>query len=74
MIDLDRARTIDPRKPSFALHLAWAYQAEGKIDEARKALQQAKDLGWKAAASDPLERPFLDRLGRELTVGAGETK
>jgi len=74
LIDLDRARIVDPRKPSLALHRAWAYQAEGKTDEARTAFQQAKELGWKLAASDPLERPFLDRLGRELTVEAGGRK
>ena len=74
LIDLDRARIVDPRKPSLALHRAWAYQAEGKTDKARTAFQQAKDLGWKLAASDPLERPFLDRLGRELTVRASERK
>ena len=65
--DLDLARTGDPRNPSFALHRAWAYQIEGKTDEARKAFQQAQDLGWKLAKSDPLERSFLEKLQQDLT-------
>ena len=69
--ELGRARTSDPRNPSLALHLAWAYQAEGKTDEARTALQQAKDLGWKVAASDPLERSLFEHWGRELTWEPG---
>jgi hypothetical protein len=43
------------------------YQAEGKTDEARRAFQQAKDLGWTLAASDSLGRPFLVELERALT-------
>jgi tetratricopeptide (TPR) repeat protein len=67
LIDLEGARAVAPRNPSLAVHLAWACQASGRIDEARKAFQQAKDLGWTLAATDPLERPFLDELGRALT-------
>jgi tetratricopeptide (TPR) repeat protein len=66
IIDLDRARTGDPRNPNVAVHLAWAYQADGKTDLARKAFQQAKDLGWKVAKSDPLERSFMEKLRSEL--------
>ena len=74
LIDLDRAQTIDPRKPSLAFDRAWAYQAKGKTDEARRAFQQAKDLGWKLAAIDPLERSLFDQWGRELISGAGAMK
>src|SRR5262249_39612933 len=44
IVELDRARAMDPRNPSLALHLAWAYQGQGRLDEARKAFQQARDL------------------------------
>jgi tetratricopeptide (TPR) repeat protein/predicted TPR repeat methyltransferase len=64
--DLDLARAGDPRNPSFALHRAWAYREEGKTDEARKAFQQAQDLGWKVAKSDPLERSCIDKLQHDL--------
>jgi tetratricopeptide (TPR) repeat protein len=74
LFDLDRARTMAPRKPSLALHLAWAYQAKGKTNEARRAFQQAKDLGWKLASSDPLERSLIKQWGRELTSEAGLKK
>jgi cellulose synthase operon protein C len=67
LTDLDRARIADPRMSTLALHQAWAYRAEGKTDEARRAFQHAKELGWTLATSDPLERPFLDQLGRALT-------
>jgi predicted Zn-dependent protease len=66
-LDLDRARTADPRNPNLTLHLAWAYRDEGRTDEARKALQRAEELGWKRVNSDPLERSFIDKLQRDLT-------
>jgi hypothetical protein len=65
---------MDPRNPSLALHLAWAYQAQGRLDEARRAFQQARDLGWQPARSDPLERSFLDQLDRTLGPGAAAMK
>ena len=34
-----------PQNPSFALHLAWAYQAKGQNDQARAELQNAEKLG-----------------------------
>jgi tetratricopeptide (TPR) repeat protein len=69
LIDLDRARTIDPRKPSLALHRAWAYQATGRSDWARTQLQEAEKLGLKASRLDPLERAIFQRLRKELSPG-----
>jgi tetratricopeptide (TPR) repeat protein len=66
ILDLNRARSAEPRNPNFALHLAWAYQGKGKSDEARKAFQLAKEMGWTVAKSDPLERILTERWGREL--------
>ena len=65
--DLKRAQEVDPKKRSLAVHLAWAYHAQGKIDEARQALQEAEKLGWKPENSDALERPFIDSLRRVLS-------
>ena len=73
LLDLDLARTGDPRNPSFAVHQAWAYQAERKTDLARKVLQEAKNLGWNVAKSDPLEQPAHGNVAiaaRALTVPA----
>jgi Flp pilus assembly protein TadD len=64
--DLSKAQGVDPRNPSLALHLAWAYQAGGKTQDARKAFQQAETLGWKPEQSDLLERSFMDRLRQDL--------
>ena len=72
--ELGRARTADPRNPNLAIHMAWAYQARGRLDEARSAFQQARELGWRPDKSDPLERSLLDQLGRELTSGAAARK
>jgi tetratricopeptide (TPR) repeat protein len=66
LVDLTRARSADPKNPNFAVHQAWAYQAKGNTDEARKALKQAKGLGWTIAKCDPLERNLLNSWGREL--------
>jgi tetratricopeptide (TPR) repeat protein len=68
--DLTNAQAVDPRNPSLALHLAWAYQTGGKMDEARKALEEAEKLGWKPENCDSLERTFIDKLRRDL---AGKT-
>ena len=53
---------LDPKNLSLALHLAWAYQAGGKTEEARKALQHAESLGLKPEARDPLERDMIEKL------------
>ena len=63
---LKDAQSLDKRNASVALHLAWAYQSGGKTDEARKAFREAEKLGWKLAGSDPLERPFMEKLRSEL--------
>ncbi len=65
--NLKRAHRVDPRNRSLALHLAWAYHAQGKTDEARLAFQEAEKLGWKPEKSDPLERPFIDSLRQGLS-------
>jgi tetratricopeptide (TPR) repeat protein len=64
--DLGVARTGAPRNPNVLLHLAWAYQEGGRLDEARLTFQQAKDLGWSSTRSDPLERPFINKLAQKL--------
>ena len=58
-----------PQKPSFALHLAWAYQARGPIDQARAEFQEAEKLGLKPQALDPLELAVFQRLRKELFPG-----
>ena len=72
--DLSNARASNAPKPSFALHLAWAYHAEGKTDEARKAFQQAEILGWKPEKSDPLERSLMDKLRQDLGLAGGNNR
>jgi tetratricopeptide (TPR) repeat protein len=64
--NLREAQELDTGNPSSVVHLAWAYQALGQADEARKALKKAEDLGWKVAKSDPLERTFIDKIQRDL--------
>ena len=59
---------VDPRNPSLALHLAWAYQQKGGgTDQARTALREAEAFGWRPASSDPLERRFMDQLRKDLS-------
>ena len=64
--ELRTAQALDPQNLSLALHLAWAYQAGGKTEEARKAFQRAEALGLKPEARDPLERDMIDKLRRQL--------
>ncbi len=66
LADLRRARAAEPSNPNFALHQAWAYQAKGRTYDARKAFQQAQELGWEVAKSDPLERSFMEKLRQDL--------
>jgi tetratricopeptide (TPR) repeat protein len=70
---LKDAAARDPRNPSVPLHLAWAYQSaqaandrDGSREEARKNFQKAVEMGWSPERSDPLERPHMDRLRRDL--------
>ncbi len=67
--ELPAIRKQAPQKPSFALHLAWAYQAQGQTDQARKELQEAEKLGLKPQALDPLELAVFQRLRKELFPG-----
>jgi len=64
--DLLAIRKQAPQKPSFALHLAWAYQAKGQTDQARRELQEAEQFGLKPQALDPLELAVFQRLRKEL--------
>ena len=67
--DLSTARASDASKPSFALHLAWAYSAKGQSDNARASLKEAEKLGLKPRALDPLELAVFQRLRKELFPG-----
>jgi tetratricopeptide (TPR) repeat protein len=64
--ELTQARAREPKDASLARHLAWAFQIQGKKDQAREALRQARDLGWKVEKCDPLERPFMEKLQGQL--------
>src|SRR5262249_25160836 len=44
--DLRQAQKLNPKNPSPALHLAWAFQMSGQLDEARQVLRTADELGW----------------------------
>jgi tetratricopeptide (TPR) repeat protein len=66
--DLRDALAADPKNVSLALHLAWAYQAAGEAEEARKAFQHAGALGLRPEARDPLEREFIERLRSQLST------
>jgi Flp pilus assembly protein TadD len=67
--DLGDAKAQNAQNPSFALHLAWAYQAKGQSEQARAQLAEATRLGLKAQALDPLELAVFQRLRRELSPG-----
>jgi Flp pilus assembly protein TadD len=67
--DLRAIRKQSPRNPTFALHLAWAYQANGQRDQARMQLQEAEQLGLRPRALDPLELAIFQRLRKELARG-----
>ena len=56
-----------PQNPSFALHLAWAYHAQGQSDQARTELQEAKKLGLKPMTLNPIELAVFQRLRKELS-------
>jgi len=66
--DLTRAQELSPGNPSLALHLAWAYQTNGDVDQARRAFRKAVDLGWKVANSDPLEHKLMEKMRRDLGI------
>jgi anaphase-promoting complex subunit 3 len=62
-------RNQAPQNPSFALHLAWAYHAQGRSDQAWTELQKAENLGLKPNSLDPLERAVFQRLRKALLGG-----
>jgi tetratricopeptide (TPR) repeat protein len=64
--DLTHAQALATTKPILALHLAWAYHAAGRSDEARKALEHATELGLRIEKTDLLERPHAEALLRDL--------
>ena len=68
--DLKEARRLNPKNPNPALHLAWAYQVSGQLDEARQVFRQAADLGWSVVKSDPLERKLMEKLQQDLGIVA----
>ncbi len=64
--ELVAAQAADPRNVSLAVHLAWAYEAAGKGEAARKAFQLAEKLGFRPEARHPLERGIINRLRAQL--------
>ena len=64
--ELCSVQAADPKNVSLALHLAWAYQRAGKAEAARKAFELAQQLGFRPETRHPLERGFLNRLGRQF--------
>jgi len=71
--DLREARDQNPRNVNYNLHLAWAYQAVGRLDEARGLFRRAVELGFKAEQTDALERPFVTKLRRDLSATEATT-
>ncbi|MGO9923929.1 MAG: tetratricopeptide repeat protein, partial [Isosphaeraceae bacterium] len=66
--DLRKARDQNPRNVNYALHLAWAHQAVGKMDEARGFFRRAVELGFQADQADALERSFIEKLRQDLSA------
>jgi Flp pilus assembly protein TadD len=62
-------RKEDPRNPSFALHLAWAYHAKGLMEQARAELREAEKLGLQPGRVDPLEMALFERLTKAMSSG-----
>ena len=68
--DLREAQKLDPRNPDPAVHLAWAHQLRGELEEAKRVFRQAGELGWRLAKSDPLERGHMEKLRQDLGLVA----
>jgi cellulose synthase operon protein C len=66
MSELLTIRRQAPQNASFAFHLAWAYQAKGQADQARKEIREAEELGLRPQALDPLELAVFKRLRKAL--------
>ncbi len=58
-----------PKVPRFAFHLAWALQAQGQSDLARKEMGDAEKLGLKAQMLDALEQAVLQQMHKDLPLG-----
>jgi tetratricopeptide (TPR) repeat protein len=67
--ELRAIRLQSPQNPSFALHLAWAYHAQGQSEQACTELEKAEKLGINTRALDPLELAVFQQLRRELFPG-----
>jgi predicted Zn-dependent protease len=65
--ELTDARRRDPSNPGLAFHLAWALEAKGMNEEARKELLTAQQLGLRAEVLDAYERSIIKRLKEELS-------
>ena len=63
---LSETAAANPRKMSLALHLAWAHQAKGNSEEARRQYSRAEELGLKILQLDPLERAIVNELRTKL--------
>ena len=70
--ELRDAQAADPKNVSLALHLAWAYQAAGKPDEARKAFRVGRGAGTQARVESPprtrTHRPTTESIDHESAV------
>jgi tetratricopeptide (TPR) repeat protein len=64
--ELREARAGDPADAGYAFHLAWALQAAGRTEEARKVFREAEQLGLKSQPNDPLLQQALDTLRQTL--------
>jgi predicted Zn-dependent protease len=60
-------------RQSLEVHLAWAYQGLGLVNEARAAFLQAEGRGFRLKSTQRMEQPFLIRLRRDLNLGAEAT-
>lgn len=66
--DLHDAIAVGPG-PDKYFHLAQAYQAAGRVDDARDAFREAIDKGLKAEGVHPLERPGYQELLKQAKDG-----
>ena len=63
---IENYRKAAPKYASFYVHMAWFYQAKGRLEEVRQAFQQAEALGYTTEGTDPLERPSMVKLRLDL--------
>lgn len=61
--DLEAA-TTDSTSPAVLFHLAQAYEAAGRSNDAGKTWRRAKLLGLSAESLHPLERPAFEQMAR----------